>query len=294
MNIPGRGAAALFAIAPLLLSIISLCVGTSFAKTLFPIAGAAGTTAMRIGLGALLMLVVQRPWRWVMDREQGLAIVAYGIVLACMNLSFYEAVARLPLGVAIAIEFIGPLGVALLGSRRMLDVLWVMLAAAGIGVLAAPSSAGTVTLAGVSFALLAAVFWALYIISGARAARLVPQHRIVCLGLCTASIVAVPTGIAEAGTALFDPTILASGVAVAVLCSILPYSLEIFALKRMTPAMFGIIVSLEPAVGALAAFAVIGERLTGLQMIGIAAVIIAAAGGTMTSAKRRAPVLPVA
>jgi inner membrane transporter RhtA len=293
MNVPGRWAA-LFSIAPLLLSIISLCVGTSFAKTLFPIAGAAGTTAMRIGLGALLMLVVQRPWRWAMNREQRLAIAAYGVVLACMNLSFYAAVARLPLGVAIAIEFIGPLSVALLGSRRMLDIVWVSLAAVGVGVLAVPGSAGTVTLAGVAYALLAALFWALYIISGARAARLVPQHRIVCLGLCTASVVAVPAGIAEAGRALLDPTILASGVAIAVLCSILPYSLEIFALKRMTPATFGIIVSLEPAVGALAAFAVIGERLTGLQMIGIVAVIVAAAGGTTTSVKRQVPVLPVA
>ncbi|NYD91745.1 EamA family transporter [Sphingomonas melonis] len=294
MNVPGRGAAALFSIAPLLLSIISLYVGTSFAKTFFPIAGAAGITAMRIGLGALLMLAVQRPWRWAINREQRLAIAGYGVVLACMNLSFYAAVARLPLGVAIAIEFIGPLGVAFLRSRRMLDVLWVTLAAAGIGVLAVPRSAGTVTLDGVAYALLAALFWALYIISGACAARLVPQHGIVCLGLCTASIVAVPAGIAEAGSALLDPIILASGVAVAVLCSILPYSLETFALKRMTPATFEIIVSLEPAVGAFAAFAVISERLTDLQMIGIATVIVAAAGGTMTSAKRQAAVLPVA
>ena len=168
------------------------------------------------------------------------------------------------------------------------------LAAAGIGVLAVPRSAGTVTLDGVAYALLAALFWAVYTISGERAARLVAQHRIVCLGPCTASIAAVPAGIAEASGALLDPIILASGVAVAVLCSILPYSLEIFALKRMTPATFGIIVSLETAVGAFAAFAVIGERLTDLQMIGIATVIVAAAGGTMASTKRQSAVLPVA
>ena len=276
-----------------MLSMISLCIGTSFAKTLFPIAGATGTTAMRIGLGALLMLAVQRPWKWTLDRDQKLAVVAYGVVLACMNLSFYAAVARLPLGVAIAIEFIGPLGVALLGSRQTLDILWVLLAAAGVAVLALPNSSGTVSLVGVSFAVLAAMFWALYIVAGARAAKLVPQNRIVCLGLCTASLVAVPVGLVEAGTALFNPAILAGGVVVAILCSVLPYSLEILALKRMPPATFGLVVSLEPAVGAIAAFAVIGERLTGVQMIGIAAVVIAAAGGTMTSSRRTPPTLPV-
>lgn len=283
----------LVAVLPLLLSMVSLCVGTSFAKTLFPVAGPAGTTALRIGLAALVMIVVQRPWRWRMDRAQLRAIAGYGVVLACMNLAFYAAVARLPLGIAIAIEFLGPLGVALAGSRRPLDIAWALLAAGGVAALVLPGAAGQVSLVGVAWALLAALFWALYILAGARAVAVVPQHRIVCAGLCVASLIAVPAGIATAGAALIRPEILASGAVIALLCSALPYSLEILSLKRLTPAVFGILVSMEPAIGALAAFAILDERLTGWQLLGMAGVTAASVGSTR---HRRAPavILPPA
>jgi inner membrane transporter RhtA len=224
---------------------------------------------------------VQRPWRWRLSDEQARAVVVYGLVLAGMNLCFYAAVARLPLGIAIAIEFLGPLTVAVLGSGRKLDLLWVALAAGGVGLLVMPGSAVVLDPVGVGFALLAALGWALYIVTGKRATAIVPERHIVCLGLCAAALVAVPIGAASAGAALLDRHVLAVGAVVALLCSVIPYTLELFALKRMPAATFGILVSLEPAVGALAALLVIGETIGGREWIGIAAVVAASIGSTL-------------
>jgi inner membrane transporter RhtA len=273
---------------------VLLCVGTSFAKTLFGVAGPAGMTAMRIGLSALLLIALQRPWRWRVNAEQGWAVVGYGVVLASMNLSFYAALTTLPLGVAIAIEFLGPLGVAVAYSRSRLDVLWVALAAAGIAALVLPNASGhPIDAVGVGFALLAALGWALYILAGKRATAVVPERQIVCLGLCVASLIAVPIGIAQAGAVLLDPHILAAGFVVAILCSALPYSLEMFAIKRLPSAVFGIVVSMEPAIGAATAFAVLGERLGGLQWVGMASVVAASIGSTMSRPRgTQADVLP--
>ena len=270
---------------------VSLCVGTSFAKALFPITGAAGMTSLRIGLSMLLLVAIQRPWRWRLDGTQLRAVAAYGIVLAGMNLSFYAAVARLPLGIAIAIEFLGPLAVAVLGSGRRLDLLWVALAAAGVLLLVRPGGASALDPVGVAFALAAALGWALYIVTGKRATGVVPEGHIVCLGLIAAALVAVPVGVAQAGTRLLDGHVLATGALVALLCSALPYPLELFALKRMPAATFGILVSCEPAIGALAALLVIGEVLGGRDWIGIAAVVAASIGATL--ARPWAEVVPV-
>jgi len=274
---------------PLLLSMVSLCVGTSFAKSLFPVAGPAGMTALRIGLSAAMLVAVQRPWRWRLDRRQARAVAGYGVVLAAMNLSFYAAVARLPLGIAIAIEFLGPLGVAVAGSRRAADFGWVALAAGGVALLVLPGSGGhPIDPVGVGWALLAALCWALYILVGKHATAVVPQHRIVCLGLIVAALVAVPVGAMQAGAVLLHPSVLLTGLAVAILCSALPYPLELAALKRLPARVFGIVVSLEPAIGALAALAVLGERLGGWQLAGIAAVTTASIGATL--ARRRPPI----
>uniref|UniRef100_UPI0020C65A9C EamA family transporter n=1 Tax=Sphingomonas bacterium TaxID=1895847 RepID=UPI0020C65A9C len=276
------GLAPLAPVAPLVASMVSLCIGTSWAKTLFPVAGAAGMTALRVGLAALLLVAAQRPWRWRLTRDQAGAVAAYGVVLACMNLSFYACVRRLPLGIAIAIEFLGPLGVALIHSRRRLDLAWIALAGGGIALLVAPR-AGLAPLdpAGVGFGLSAGLFWGLYIVTGKRASALVPSHRIVCLGLCVASLVAVPAGVAAAGVVLLRPDVLATGVGVALLCGVLPYSLEMIALKRLPAPVFGVVLSLEPAVGALAGLAVLGETLGGRQWAGIAAVVVASVGSTL-------------
>lgn len=275
-------AARLAPVTPLVASMVSLCVGTSWAKTLFPVAGAAGMTALRIGLAALMLAAVRRPWRWRPTRAQARAVAAYGVVLACMNLSFYACVQRLPLGVAIAIEFLGPLGVALATSRRRLDLAWIALAAGGIALLVAPR-AGLPPLdpAGVGFGLSAGLFWGLYIVTGKRASSLVPEGWIVCLGLCVASVVAVPVGVAAAGAALLRPDVLATGAGVAVLCGALPYTLEMVALKRLPAHVFGVVLSVEPAVGALAALAVLGEALGAWRWAGIGAVVAASVGSTL-------------
>ena len=270
-------------IAALVLSMISLCVGTSFAKTLFGVAGPAGMTALRIGLSALLLIAVQRPWRWRFDAGQARVVIGYGVVLACMNLSFYAALARLPLGVAIAIEFLGPLGVAVAYSRSRFDLVWVALAAGGIVALVLPGASGhPIDPVGVGFALTAALFWALYIIVGKHATARVPERQIVCLGLCAASLIAVPAGIAQAGAALLDVRVLLAGFVVAIFCSALPYSLEMFAMKRLPNQVFGIVLSLEPAIGAAAAFAILGERLGGMQWLGMASVVAASIGSTVS------------
>lgn len=283
---PTSTRAGLGPIVPLVASIASLCVGTSWAKTLFPVAGAAGMTALRIGLSALLLVAVQRPWRWRVTAAQGRAVAAYGIVLACMNLSFYAALRTLPLGVAIAIEFLGPLGVATLYSGRRLDLAWVALAAGGVGVLVAPhAGAARPDPAGLAFALGAALFWGLYIVTGKHATSIVPERWIVCLGLCCASVVAVPVGVLSAGASLLDARVLGIGAVVALLCSAVPYSLEMMALKRLPAHVFGVVLSLEPAIGALAAFAILGETLGGRQGIGIAAVVCASIGSTLARGK---------
>jgi inner membrane transporter RhtA len=289
-----RAASLVGPVAPLILSMISLCVGTSYAKTLFGVAGPAGMTAMRIGLSALLLIALQRPWRWRINAVQARAVIAYGVVLACMNLSFYAALTSLPLGVAIAIEFLGPLGVAIAYSRSRLDGLWIALAAGGIVALVLPGASGhPISAVGVGFALLAALGWALYIVVGKRATALVPERQIVCLGLCAASVIAVPVGIAQAGAMLLDPHVLMAGFVVAILCSALPYSLEMFAIKRLPSRVFGIVVSLEPAIGAAAAFLVLGERLAGLQWLGMACVVTASIGSTIARPRRaQAEVLP--
>jgi inner membrane transporter RhtA len=286
----GDGSRGIGPVAPLLLSIVSLCVGTSFAKTLFPVVGSSGITALRIGLSALLLVLIQRPWRWRLDAAQVRAVVGYGVILALMNLSFYAALTSLPLGVAIAIEFLGPLGVAVVYSRSRLDAVWILLAAFGIVALVLPGSSGhPVRAIGVGFALLAAVFWALYIVAGKHASESVPERQIVCLGLCVASFIAVPVGIAQAGAAMLDGRVLLIGFAVAILCSALPYSLEIFALKRLPKQVFGIVVSLEPAVGAAAAFVILGERLGIMQWLGMAGVVAASIGSTMSRPRTGSP-----
>lgn len=296
MSVPRESAAARIGpVVPLIASMISLCVGTSYAKTMFAVAGSAGMTAMRIGLSALLLIIVQRPWRWRMNAAQARVVIGYGVVLACMNLSFYTALATLPLGVAIAIEFLGPLGVAVAGSRSRRDLLWVALAAGGIVALVLPGASGhPIDGIGVGFALSSALFWALYIVIGKRATALVPERRIVCLGLCAAALVAVPAGVAQAGLVVFTPPVLLVGLVVAIFSSALPYSLEMFAIKRLPTHVFGVVVSLEPAIGAAAAFLILGERLGGLQWIGMASVVVASIGSTFASSRRDAQeVMPV-
>ena len=281
------------AVVPLLASMISLCIGTSYAKTVFPVAGPAGMTALRLGLSMLLIVALQRPWRWRLDRAAWGAAVRYGVALGVMNLCFYEAVARLPLGIAIAIEFLGPLAVAILGSTRRIDLLWIACAAAGVAILVLPGSrTHALDLTGVLFALSAAFFWALYIVWGRQATAVLREAQVVCLGLIVAALIAVPVGWASAGAVLLRPDVLGIGCVVAILCSALPYSLEMIALKRLPAHVFGVLVSLEPVIGALAAFAILGERLGALQWLAIGAIMLASCGSTISHVRDARPALP--
>lgn len=269
-------------------SVTALGVGTSWAKqALFPVVGAQGTTAVRVGLSALLMLMLWRPWRWRLSRADAQAVVLYGAALGAMNLMFYLSLQTLPFGLAVAIEFAGPLAVAIWSSRRAVDFVWVALAIVGLALLLPVGLSGSaLDPLGVLYAVGAAVFWALYIVFGKRAGHL-HAGQSVSLGLLVAALVVVPVGVAHAGAALLSPSVLLVGVAVAAISSALPISLEMMALKRLPKEAFGIMISMEPAVAALLALALLGERLDTVQWLAIGCIVAASMGSAATA--RRLP-----
>ena len=269
-------------------SVTALGLGTSWAKqVLFPAVGAQGTTAVRVGLSALLMLMLWRPWRWRLSRADAQAVVLYGAALGAMNLMFYLSLQTLPFGLAVAIEFAGPLAVAIWSSRRAVDFVWVALAIVGLALLLPLGLSGsTLDPLGVLYAVGAAVFWALYIVFGKRAGHL-HAGQSVSLGLLVAALVVVPVGVAHAGAALLSPSVLLVGVAVAAISSALPISLEMMALKRLPKEAFGIMISMEPAVAALLALALLGEWLDTVQWLAIGCIVAASMGSAATA--RRLP-----
>ena len=272
-------------------SVIALGIGTSWAKQwLFPLVGAQCTTAVRVGLSAVLMLLLWRPWRWHLSRTDAQAIALYGVALGGMNLMFYMSLRTLPFGLAVAIEFSGPLAVAIWSSRRAVDFVWVALAIAGLAMLLPLGlSASALDPVGLLFALAAAVCWALYIVFGKRAGHLHAGHT-VSLGLLMAAIVVVPVGIAHAGAALLTPNVLLIGLAVAAVSSAIPISLEMMALKRLPKETFGIMISMEPAVAALLAWVLLGEHLNLVQWLAIGCIVAASMGSALTA--RRPVVSP--
>ena len=272
----------LLPVAALVTGMVSLQYGATIAKNLFPAVGAAGTSALRVGFSALILIAVWRPWRRSLARREAGWIALYGITLGVMNLLFYLAIARLPLGPAVAIEFAGPLAIALIASRRTTDFLWIGVAVAGLGLLLPIAPTSPLDPLGVALALGAALAWALYILFGQRAGR-IDGGQAVSLGMLVAALVAAPFGLAEAGAALLAPGVLMAGLLVALLSSALPYSLEMVALRRLDRKSFGVLMSLEPAVAACAGFALLGERLGAVQWLAIGLVIAASAGITATS-----------
>lgn len=260
----------------------SVQFGAALAATLFDDLGAGGTSALRVGLGAVILVAAWRPTLRRLSREDVGVVVVLGLALGVMNYSFYEALARVPLGVAVTIEFAGPLGVAVALSRRRLDLLWVALAATGILLLADPGG-GSVDPTGLALVLLAAVMWAIYILAAHRAGRRFTGGRGLALAMVVASLVPLGPGIAEAGADLVEPRFLALGAAVALLSSVIPYSLETEALRRIPRHVFGVLMSLEPALAALAGLVVLGQELAARQVVAIALVIAASAGATRTA-----------
>lgn len=276
-------ARALGAIPPpalVLLGVVSVQVGAAVAKQLFTQAGAAGTVTLRLLLAAVVLLVIWRP-SLRLDRRTLLVVAGYGLVLGVMNLSFYQAIKHIPLGAAVTIEFLGPLAVAVLGSRRWLDGLWALLAA--VGVLMLTRVDGGLALPGVLFALGAAVCWAAYILLAAALGSRTSDGKGLALAMVFGSAVALPFGVAEAGTMLLDPTVLAAAAAVALLSSVIPYSVELEALRRIPPRVFGILMSLEPAVAALAGLVLLHEALGPAQWLAVFCVVLASAGATRTA-----------
>ena len=259
-------------------AMVSFQIGAAFAKQLLPVLGAPGTTALRLGLSALLLVAVQRPWRSVPSRSAWKWILAYGLSLGAMNAVFYVALGRIPLGIAVAIEFVGPLGVAVWASRRSIDYLWVALAAVGLALLL-PIRSGAAALdpLGVACALLAGVGWALYIVFGQKAGR-AHGPTAATWGLMVAAAVTVPLGVIDAGARLVDPAILPFGVGVAIFSSALPYTLEMIALRRLSTRTFGTLMSFEPAIAAVAGAVLLHEQLSLTQWSAIAAIVVASIG----------------
>lgn len=270
--------------APLLAigGIVSVQFGAALASTLIERIGAPGTVTLRLGLGVLVLLAVARPRVRGRSRRDWAAVAAFGLTLAAMNLSFYEALARLPLGVAVTIEFVGPLGLAAVMSRRRIHLLAVLGAAIGV-VLVNGHELGAVDWVGVAFGLAAGVGWAAYILLSAETGRRFAQLDGLALAMVVSTLVVGPYGLATAGTELTAGHVLLVGAGVALLSSVLPYSMELLALRRMSPAFFGVLMSLEPALGALAGLLVLGQRLGIVQIIGMACVV----GASITISRTR-------
>ena len=265
----------LLSVGSLLLGMLSFQCGATLAKQLFPLVGAQGATAMRLGLGALILWLLRRPWRRLVNRQGWASLWGYGLTLGVMNFCFYMALRTIPLGIAVALEFLGPLAIALFGSRRALDFLWLGLVVAGLALLL-PYRMHTEALdpVGVLYALSAAAGWATYIVLGRRAGAAFGTDT-VALGSAIGALVVVPVGIVHAGTALFT-------------LSALPYSLEMYALTRLPSRTVSILVSFEPAMGALLGLMFLDELLDAFQWLAIAAIIAASIGAVLGA--RKAPV----
>jgi inner membrane transporter RhtA len=267
--------------------VASTQLGGAIAKTLFDDLGPSGTVLLRTVFSAAVLLLLWRPRLGGHSRRDLALAAAFGIALAAMNLSFYQAIDRIPLGIAVTIEFVGPLAVAIGGSRKALDAVWVVLAAAGILLLA--RGGGHTSAAGVGFALLAGACWASYILLSARTGRVFPGGSGLALAMAFGSVLLLPVGIADGGSALVQPGLLAAGAGVAMLSSAIPYSLELAALRRLPTAVFGILLSLEPAMAALAGFVILGQGLRARDGLAIALVATASAGASLTGNGEPAP-----
>jgi inner membrane transporter RhtA len=260
-----------------LLAVSSVQFGGAFAKTLFDEAGPGGTAFLRVVFAALILGALWRPGLAGRSSAEWRLVATYGFVLVAMNLSFYESLDRIPLGVAVTIEFVGPLGVAIASSRRLLDLLWASLAAAGILLLSDFGSADLDGL-GVALALLAGCFWAAYILLAVQVGRRIPGNEGLALGMAIGAVMVAPVGLADAGSGLLSAEVIAVGFAVAILSSAIPYTLELEALRRLPQGVFGVLMSLEPAAAATAGFIVLGEELVGREIVAIGLVVTASAG----------------
>ncbi len=269
------------------LSITSTQIGAALARHLFGVLGPGGTVFLRVGFAAIILIASQGGLKFHAPRAAYLPAILFGLTLATMNFIFYSALARIPLGIAVTIEFIGPLAVAVAGSRRVLDFVWVLLAAGGI-ILFAPWTGSHLDPIGVLLALGAGVCWGCYILLSARVGQLFPGRNGLALAMSVGAVLLLPVGIVSAGSALLNPVILVIGCGVAFLSSALPYSLEIEALRRLPTHVFGIMMSLEPAIATLAGIVLLAETLTPRDAIALVLVTGATLGSTLQRRGTRA------
>jgi len=271
-----------FPVVLILIAMTSIQGGAALAKTLFPLVGAPGITALRLGLGTLILCAVFKPWRLRFQRNQLLPLIIYGLSLGGMNYIFYLSLRTVPLGIAVALEFTGPLTLALASSRRPLDFLWVALALFGLlFLLPLGQNITHVDPLGACLALCAGALWAVYILAGKRAGS---QHgpATAAMGSLIGALIFVPMGLTFANSGSLTLSLIPIGVTLAILSSALPYSLEMVALTRMPARTFGTLMSLEPAMAALSGILFLGEILTFVQWLALLAIIVASAGSTMT------------
>lgn len=276
----------LLPVAAILCAMLFIQSGASIVKSLFPLIGTPAATFLRLAFATLMMLAFWRPWRFQVARGVWPWIIAYGVALGTMNFLFYAALDRIPLGIAVSLEFTGPLGLALLGSRQARDVLWVFLAIAGICLLLPFGSRGSLDRAGVLLALGAGLSWAMYIVFGKRAGAGGSGPAVV-YGSLFGTLAVLPFGVGAALRGLQLHSVLLLALTVALLSSAIPYSLEMMALRRLPARVFGVLMSLEPGVGALIGFLLLSERLSATQLFAMALIITASAGTVISHAAVR-------
>ncbi|MEV8313695.1 EamA family transporter [Streptomyces sp. NPDC059900] len=283
----GAGRGTLTGVGLVLAGTLSVQFGAAFAALLFPRAGALGTVALRVAFAAALLLVVTRPRLRGYARADWAVAGGFGLALGGMNILFYQAIDRIPLGAAVTLEVLGPLLLSVAASRRAASLLWACLALAGVYLLGR-GGFDQLNAAGVAFALSAGAMWAAYIVLNARAGARFPRLDGLAIAMAVAALVSLPLGIGAAGAALLEPGVLALGLAIAVLSSGVPYTLELLALRRLPAATFAVLTSLAPAVAALAGYLVLDQGLSLMQCAAIALVVVASAGALRTGGRRAA------
>lgn len=269
-----------------LLAILSVQFGAAIAKGLFPSIGAAGTASLRIGLSAVILVIAYRPNLSKLTAKQWKAVIPYGLSLGAMNMVFYLSIERIPIGLGVTLEFFGPLLVAILGSKRVIDFLWVILAGAGIALIA-PWTGKGVDLVGALLALTAGGFWAAYILLGGRISKIMNGGEAVTIGMLFATALILPFGIFSGGLSNLNPKLLGLGAALALLSSAIPFTLEMKALKQLPSRTFSILMSLEPAAASICAFIFLQEKLNFTECLAVAFVVIASAGSTLTAKRSK-------
>jgi inner membrane transporter RhtA len=272
----------------LFIAMISIQLGAGFAKSLFPIVGSAGTSTLRLFFATMILWIIWRPWTFRFEKSSIKNLALYGTSLGLMNLTFYFALQRIPLGLAVTLEFVGPLTLSVLSSRKKTDFIWVLLAAVGIYLVMPESASGNSTdILGIIYALIAGAFWAFYIYFGQRAGNNVHGGMVATAGMTVAALVVTPFGLLIDGSRLFNVSILPLALLVAALSSALPYSLEMISLKRMPAKTFSILMSLEPAVASLVGIILLKEQLQLIQWLAIALIITASIGSVVSASREK-------